>query len=528
MTSFCGRFTLVQRRLGRLVWTADPLRRNLAYRRRRFEEIRAMRMIGKFLLGFTLLAAGTAMATARQSKGPTREEMARELLRVINTRDTASIRRFVEQHFVTTGPDARPAPARAARIAELTSGLGQLDVRRVDTTTANEVTAVALGQRTEEWMRFTLLLDETPARRIRGVRIGPAPAEDVPNALLSDAAIVEQLKGYVERLASRDAFSGTVLLAKAGKPLYRAAFGEANKDFGVRNTVDTKFNLGSMNKMFTSVSVLQLSEKAKLSLDDTLGKFLPAGAMRPEVLSKVRIKHLLSHTSGLGSYFTAEWDRMSRARFRTVDDWMALVKSESLAFEPGTRWAYSNTGMLVLGKVIEVASGQDYFAYVREHIYAPAGMTNSDAFELDYVNRNLAVGYEPEQTPNGIRYRNNIFQHVIRGGPAGGGYSTVDDLTRFAEALKAGRLVNVASVRLLMRPKPELSSPQYGFGFVIDEGGKIVGHSGGFPGINSQLDVYVGEEYTFAVMANYGGAAQRVAQKVRTLVLAGRRASASR
>src|SRR3712207_8062266 len=96
----------------------------------------------------------------------------------------------------------------------------------------------------------------------------------------------------------------------------------------VRNTLDTKFNLGSMNKMFTAVSVLQLVEAGKLSLDDTLGKFLPAGTMRPEVLAKVRIKHLISHTSGLGSYFTPQWDSLSRALFRTVDDWMALVKDD--------------------------------------------------------------------------------------------------------------------------------------------------------------------------------------------------------
>ena len=487
-----------------------------------------MRRLTTLFLGLSLLCAWTATAAGQQSTGSKREGTARELLRVINTRDTAALHRFVDEHFVTSGPDARPAAERAARLAALTSELGQLELRSVETSTANEVAAVVRGERTEEWLRFTLVLDETPAQRIRALRIAPTPGPDAPTAQLSDADIVAQIKGYVERLASRDAFSGTVLLARAGKPLYRAAFGEANKDFGVRNTVDTKFNLGSMNKMFTAVAVLQLSEKGKLSLDDTLGKFLPAGAMRPEVLAKVRVKHLLSHTSGLGSYFTEEWDGMSRARFRTVDDWMTLVKPESLAFEPGTRWSYSNTGMLVLGKVIEVASGQDYFAYVREHIYRPAGMTNSDAYELDRVNSNLAVGYEPERTPDGVQYRNNIFQHVIRGGPAGGGYSTVDDLTRFAEALKGGRLVSDASVRLLTTPKPEIGSPNYGFGFIIDEGGKVVGHSGGFPGINSQLDIYVGEEYTFTVMANYGGAAQRVAQKARTLLLAGRRTSSSR
>lgn len=479
------------------------------------------------LLGLMLLCVWTSSSGSQQSRETSRAELAREFVRSFNARDTVVLRRFVDEHFVTSGPEILPPAARVARLARLLAEVGQLELQSVDTSSANEVAAMVEGKRTEEWLRLTLLLDDKGAGRIRSVRVAPAPAPDAPTRQLSDAEIVAQIKGYVERLASRDAFSGAVLLAKGGKPLYRAAFGDANKDFGVRNTVDTKFNLGSMNKMFTAVAILQLSEKGKLSLDDTLGKFLAAGSMRPEVLAKVRIKHLLAHTSGLGSYFNEEWDGMSRARFRTVDDWMKLVKPDSLAFEPGTRWSYSNTGMLVLGKVIEVASGQDYFAYVREHIYQPAGMTNSDAYELDHVNHNLAVGYEPERTPNGVEYRNNIFQHVIRGGPAGGGYSTVDDLTKFAEALKGGRLVSAASVRLLTTPKPELHSPTYGFGFIIDEGGKIVGHNGGFPGINSQLDIYVGEEYTFAVMSNYGGAAQRVGEKARTLLLAGRRTKTS-
>jgi CubicO group peptidase (beta-lactamase class C family) len=115
--------------------------------------------------------------------------------------------------------------------------------------------------------------------------------------------------------------------------------------------------------------------------------------------------------------------------------------------------------------------------------------------------------------------------HVIRGGPAGGGYSTVGDLTRFAEALKGGKLVSKESVRLLTTPKPELGSPDYGFGFGVQASGRIVGHSGGFPGINSQLDIYVGEDYTMAVMSNYGGGAQPIIEKARALLLAGRTAT---
>ena len=469
-----------------------------------------------------------AMPTPSSSQQPGAEQTLRAFVRAFNSSDAATIRRFVDEHFVISGPNTPTPEQRAERLSFIAAQQGTLTVRSVDTSRANQPSALVQSGRTEAWRRITLFLDGSTPARIARVGFAPATSPDTPSRALSDAEIVTQLKGYVERLAARDVFSGTVLLAKNGKPLYRAAFGEANKDFGVKNTIDTKFNLGSMNKMFTAVSVMQLVEAGKLSLDDSLGKFLKPGSMGPDVLSKVRVKHLLSHTSGLGSYFSPKWDSLSRASFRTVDDWMNLVKDETLAFEPGTRWSYSNTGMLVLGKVIEVASGQDYFEYVRQHVAKPAGMLNTDAYELDRVNKNLAVGYEPERTPRGTEYRNNIFMHVIRGGPAGGGYSTVEDLTRFAEALEAGKLVSQAGMSMLTTPKPDLGSPNYGFGFGVEENGRIVGHSGGFPGINSQLDIYVGRDYTVAVMSNYGGGAQPIIEKSRALLLAGQPATASR
>lgn len=198
---------------------------------------------------------------------------------------------------------------------------------------------------------------------------------------------------------------------------------------------------------------------------------------------------------------------------------LELAKGDTLAFEPGTRWSYSNTGFLVLGKVIEVVSGQDYFEYVREHIYQPAGMVHTDAYELDRVNPNLAVGYEKEFGANGsASFRNNIFRHVIRGGPAGGGYSTVEDLLRFAEALKGGTLLSAESVKLLTTPKPELGSPEYGFGFGIHDEGGIVGHSGGFPGISANLDIFPRSGYVAVVLSNYGRAASYVTERLRELV----------
>ena len=166
----------------------------------------------------------------------------------------------------------------------------------------------------------------------------------------------------------------------------------------------------------------------------------------------------------------------------------------------------------------EAGFKQSYFDYVRDHIYKPAGMLNTDAYELDYVTPNLAVGYQREQTSSGPRWRNNIFMHVIRGGPAGGGYSTVEDLLRFDVALRSGKLVSKKYVDLLTTPKPELQSPAYGYGFGVFDGGKIVGHSGGFPGISSNLDIYLTSGYTIAVLSNYGGGSMPVVRKARTLL----------
>jgi CubicO group peptidase (beta-lactamase class C family) len=286
----------------------------------------------------------------------------------------------------------------------------------------------------------------------------------------------------------------------------------------VANKIDTKFNLGSMNKMFTAVAIAQLVERGKLSFDDPLSKFIPDFPDKGSA-EKIKIKHLLTHTAGLGGYFSDRWNNISRAEFRTVDDMMKMAKEdEKLLFEPGTRSQYSNTGMLVLGKVIEIVSGQSYFDYVRENIYKPAGMTNTDSYELDKVHRNLAVGYDKKYTDDGTLFSNNIFMHVMRGGPQGGGYSTVEDLLNFDRALRSNKLVGAEYVKILTTAKPELNSPNYGYGFAINPNRKSFGHSGGFPGISSNLEMFPGSGWTAIVTSNYSRGGQPVMQKMRNLI----------
>lgn len=333
---------------------------------------------------------------------------------------------------------------------------------------------------------------------------------------LTRAELVERVRALVEERAAKDTFSGAVLVAQGDEVLLSMAAGEADRGLHVKNDVETRFNLGSMNKMFTSVAIAQLVEQQKVGLDEPIVKWVDESWLPRAITEKVTVRHLLTHTSGLGSYFNETFERSSRALFRAVEDYKPLVVGEALAFEPGARFQYSNTGMLLLGVVIEKASGEDYFEYVRKHVHAPAGMTRTDCYELDQPIENLAVGYERDPaTPSG--WRNNLFQHVMRGGPAGGGYSTVGDLHRFGQALLAGRLVSVGMLDLLWT---DAVGADYGFGFaVVDAEQKIVGHSGGFPGISANLDVFVDSGYVVAVLSNQGMAARELSLAIRALVL---------
>ena len=320
-------------------------------------------------------------------------------------------------------------------------------------------------------------------------------------------------------LVAADRFSGAVALARGDEIVFQGAYGEASRDFAVANRIDTKFNLGSINKMFTAVAIAQLVERGDLAFDKPLAAFLPEFPT-PEAAAGIRVEHLLTHSSGLGSFFNQAFMDASRARFRTVSDFMTLVEDETLQFEPGTRRRYSNTGFLLLGRIIEVATGEDYHDYIREHVTGPAGMESTACYELDHVNRNLAVGYDRAEGPDSP-WRNNLFQHVIRGGPAGGGYSTVGDLLRFARALRAGTLVSAETLARLTSPKPELASPTYGFGFALYDDGSV-GHSGGFPGISAQLAFWPDGEWTIAVLSNLSGGAQPVTEQARRLIAAAR------
>jgi len=404
--------------------------------------------------------------------------------------------------------------------------LGDLVVHRIDDACESSVTALVEATLSEEWISITLLRDE------EGPHIELVPAAPLGGAsldgLLDDDALAAEMSRYLEKLAGAGVFSGAVLVARGGETLFSGAYGLANVERHEVNTAQTRFNLGSMNKMFTATAIARLVESGELTFSDPIATHLPD--FPTKVADKVTIHHLLTHTSGLGDIFGPRYDA-ERESLHTLDDYLQLFVDEPLRFEPGERHEYSNAGFIVLGLIIEAVSGQDYFDHVREQVYIPAGMTATDAFETDAPTPSLATGYTfrmPDDRSE-VTFADvldgpvaNDFFLSPRGTSAGGGYSTVEDLVRFDRALRSGMLVAPELVATLTEGKVDTPMPgvRYAYGFVDDRAGaeRIVGHSGGAPGINGNLDMFWDSDLTVVVLANVDGTAQLIQRKTRGLL----------
>ena len=299
-------------------------------------------------------------------------------------------------------------------------------------------------------------------------------------------------------------------LVKCARRLQLAS-GKADRERGIANTVETRFRVGSMNKMFTAVATLQLVEAGKLALDDPVGKHL-RGYPNSDVATKVTVRHLLTHTGGTGDIFGPEYDR-NRLQLREHADYVRLYGSRAPDFPPGARFAYSNYGFVLLGAIIEAVGGESYYDYVREHVFGPAGMTSTDSLPESEEVPNRSIGYM--RSCPAAPWQPNTDWLPWRGTAAGGGYSTVGDVARFADALASHKLLSPASTELLTTGKVALGPGiSYAFGFVDSrdkDGNGAVGHSGGAPGMNGDLRIYPKSGYVVVVLANFDPpAAQRI------------------
>jgi D-alanyl-D-alanine carboxypeptidase len=324
----------------------------------------------------------------------------------------------------------------------------------------------------------------------------PSRAIDLVLHRLPQADAVAALSKHAAERARAGEFAGAVLVARHGKVLLKDAWGRADRKAGVANTPATRFRIGSMNKMFTAVATLQLVEAHKLALDDPIGKHLPDYPNK-EVAAKVTVRHLLTHTGGTGDIFGPEFDQ-HRLQLREHRDYLKLYGRRGPSFEPGSRFEYSNYGFVLLGALIEHVSGMSYYDYVDQHVFRRAGMRSTGSLPEAVDVPDRAVGYL-RLSPTSA-WEPNTYTLPWRGTSAGGGYSTVGDLLRFAQALGSGRLISKATLAEATRPHQQ----QYGYGFDVQGQGRLgsYGHGGGAPGMNGELRVFSQLGYVVVALSN--------------------------
>jgi len=289
-------------------------------------------------------------------------------------------------------------------------------------------------------------------------------------------------------------FSGVLVVAKDGHPVLQRAYGLANRETREPNRLGTQFNLASLGKVFTGVAVAQLVERGKVRFDDRIGRYLPELPKR--IGTTVTVAELLDHTSGLGDYFGDPGYERLRPRLTSLRRYLPLIARERLAFRPGARFSYSNSGFVLAGLVVERASGEDFYGYLRRHVWGPAGMTRTGCFPPAPTRRGRAVGYTAGGVPNtpGL---------PPRGTSAGGCYSSAPDLLRFANALLRHRLLGPALTRSITTSHVAAPGGGYGYGFGVRTGPPpTIWHNGGSPGVATELDVNPALGYTVVILEN--------------------------
>jgi D-alanyl-D-alanine carboxypeptidase len=448
------------------------------------------------LAAVILLVSGCLPAQVQLSDTPAAHQLS-GWLAAFNSGDKATFLPFLQKNY----------PARAAQIDDemgFREQTGGFNLRQVGDCAAVKCAAILQERNSDQFARIVVDVDPAEPHAIKGIELRaiPPPAGfSIPR--MTEVEALKAFRVYLDQAAAAGHFSGAALVAKDGKPVFTAVYGMADREKKIPNKLDTRFRIGSMNKMFTATAVLQLVQAGKINLNDPLVKCLPDYPNK-DLAAKVTIHHLLTHTGGTGDFFGPEFDK-HRLELRTLQDYVKLYGERALAFDPGSRWEYSNYGFLLLGLVVEKASGQDYYDYVREHIFKPAGMKSTDSLPEDQTVPDRSVGYT--KMDGAADWRPNVETLPYRGTSAGGGYSTVEDLLAFANALTKHTLLDASHVDLLTAGKVEMPGrgSKYGYGFgdeVSADGVRCFGHGGGAPGMNGDLKICPQSGYVIAVLAN--------------------------
>jgi len=385
------------------------------------------------------------------------------------------------------------------------------------------------GDITRAWLAVELLLNkETGKIRAVGILQGEVPS-DAPTIAVSDRELPSHLDKYLRLLATEGYFTGTVLVAHKGRPIYEGAFGIVDEADGASVHMDTRFQLVSVTKPFTAIAIAQLVERGKLSFEDPIGAYVPE--YPKDIAEQVTVGQLLTHTSGIELDAVPGFLDAKRA----ADDSEALLQVHLLyidslrtdgRFERSGEYDYTNEGFDLAGLIIERVSGQTLLAYFSQNIFEPAGMLRSGRFAVDPAQGNVAIGYthyvDRSYAYTDVAVPNTAFLDAALFGSSGL-YSTVGDLNRFANALFYSSVLLSSDVRdVVHSPQVERgSSETYGYGFTLTTYNNIliIGHSGSMPGGSTEFRYSHDGEHTIIVLASKRTIATAISNYIRGLLV---------
>ena len=373
------------------------------------------------------------------------------------------------------------------------------------------VEAIVHTKRGDRFGKLVLFTSSKEPGKISDLFLLPArdparlKAEAWPTGTLTPALIAAEIEKRAARLAAEGNFSGVVLVAKNDRVIVRRAYGFADEEWRVANRPDTRFHLGSVGKMFTAAAILKLADQGKLSLDDTLAKWVPEYP-QPEA-ARVTLRQLLSHSSGIGDMDVREIKQPMTGAAVAAD------MTEPLASKPGERFAYSNAGYVLLQAVVERATGKPFGEALRGLVFEPVGMKHSGTWPVTAIVPNRATGYlHPEDDPLGLgpRFSNEQFLGYSANG-SGGEYSTADDMAAFLKAIASGSLLGPQATKEMLTPRMDFAGAprpsKYGYGVDLTAcGGHLVfGHEGGGAnsGVSSLAYRTLDRGWTIVVLSNY-------------------------
>lgn len=321
-----------------------------------------------------------------------------------------------------------------------------------------------------------------------------APRSEARPTPPGEQEVASRAEEYMAARVRRDRFSGSVLIARDGKVLFSRGFGMANLEHDVPNTPDTRFRLASITKQFTAMAVLILQERGKLDVTDPVRKYLPDA---PAAWDAITVEHLLTHTSGIPNY-TSFPDFLKTLPVRvTLPGLIGKFKDKPLDFKPGEKYQYSNSGYIVLGQIIEKASGQPYATFLKEAIFDPLDMKDSGYDLAQPILKHRASGYVRRL---GVLLTHCDYVDMSIPHAAGALYSTVTDLVRWDQALSTEKLVPRKRLEAMFTPRKS----NYGYGWIIDQalGRKRYLHAGGIMGFATMIERFPEEKVLVVALSN--------------------------